>query len=133
MVQALGTPWGLLKHYWVLVKLVLTLGATLVLLHMQPISYLAEVAAKTNLSATELRGLRIQLIADAAAALVVLLTSTAISVYKPWGRIGKRRQQRDRRTLRPWAPTRLFPRPRAAICPLRGWLGCCSLSLANTC
>ena len=79
-----------------LVKLVLTLGATFVLLlHMQPISYLAEVVTKTNLSPTELRGLRIQLIADAAAAPVVLLAATAISVYKPWGRIGKWRRQQQ--------------------------------------
>ncbi|GAB3309425.1 hypothetical protein LJY25_20345 [Hymenobacter sp. BT175] len=96
VVQALGTPWGLFKHYWVLVKLVLTVGATLLLLlHMQPVTYLAEVAAKTNLSANDLRGLRLQLLADAAAALVVLLAATAISVYKPWGRIGKWRQQQQ--------------------------------------
>ena len=69
----------------------------LLLLHMQPTSYLAEVATKTNLSATELRGLRIQLIADAdaAAAPVVLLAATAISVYKPWGRIVKWRRQQQ--------------------------------------
>ncbi|MDU0372244.1 hypothetical protein ACFST9_13715 [Hymenobacter monticola] len=96
VVQALGTPWGLFKHYWVLVKLVLTVGATLLLLlHMQPVTYLAEVAAKTDLSVTDLRGLRLQLLADAAAALVVLLAATAISVYKPWGRIGKWRQQKQ--------------------------------------
>ncbi|GAB3243157.1 hypothetical protein GCM10027346_39800 [Hymenobacter seoulensis] len=96
VVQALGTPWGLFKHYWVLVKLVLTVGATLLLLlHMQPVTYLAEVAAKTNLSANDLRRLRLQLLADAAAALVVLLAATAISVYKPWGRIGKWRQQQQ--------------------------------------
>jgi hypothetical protein len=95
LVQALGTPWGLFKHYWVMVKLVLTAAATaLLLVHMQPISYLAEVAAKANLTATELRGLRLQLIADAAAALVVLLAATAISVYKPWGRIGAWPQRR---------------------------------------
>ncbi|UPL51259.1 MULTISPECIES: hypothetical protein [Hymenobacter] len=96
VVQALGTPWGLFKHYWVLVKLVLTVAATLLLLlHIQPIAYLAEVAAKADLSATDLRGLRLQLLADAAAALVVLLAATAISVYKPWGRIGKWRLQKQ--------------------------------------
>jgi hypothetical protein len=95
VVQALGTPWGLFKHYWVLVKLLLTVGATVLLLvHMQPISYLAEVAAKADLSSTELRGLRIQLIADAVAAFVVLLAATTISVYKPWGRIGTWLQRR---------------------------------------
>ncbi|WP_187632144.1 hypothetical protein [Hymenobacter lutimineralis] len=95
VVQALGTPWGLFKHYWVLVKLLLTVAATLLLLvHMQPISYLAAVAAKADLTATELRGMRIQLVADAAAALGVLLAATAISVYKPWARIGTWLQQR---------------------------------------
>jgi hypothetical protein len=53
VVQAVGTPWGLFKHYWVVVKLLLTVAATVLLLvHMQPISYLAEVAAKADLSAT---------------------------------------------------------------------------------
>jgi hypothetical protein len=80
----------------VLVKLLLMVGATVLLLvHMQPISYLAEVAAKADLSSTELRGLRIQLIADAVAAFVVLLAATTISVYKPWGRIGTWLQQRE--------------------------------------
>ena len=34
VVQSLGTPWGLFRQYWVVVKLSLTLGATaLLLLH----------------------------------------------------------------------------------------------------
>ena len=32
VLQALGTPWGLFRHYWVLTKLVLTLVALGVLL-----------------------------------------------------------------------------------------------------
>src|SRR5712691_5373000 len=32
LVQSLGTHWGLFRHYWVLVKLTLTIGATLLLL-----------------------------------------------------------------------------------------------------
>lgn len=96
VVQAVGTPWGLFKHYWVVVKLLLTVAATVLLLvHMQPISYLAEVAAKADLSSTELRGMRLRLIADAVAAFVVLLAATTISVYKPWGRIGNWLQQRQ--------------------------------------
>ncbi len=88
LVQSLGTEWGLFRHYWILVKFLLTIGATIVLLlHMQPISYIAGVASETPLSNTELRGLRIQLVADAGAALLVLLAATTISVYKPWGRI----------------------------------------------
>lgn len=88
LVQALGTPWGLFKHYWIVVKLILTILCTLVLiLHMQPISYLAEVASATPLSNMDFRDLRIQLIADAGAALLVLLIIITISIYKPWGKI----------------------------------------------
>jgi hypothetical protein len=88
LAQSLFTAWGLFKHYWIVVKLVLTLIATLVLLaHMQPITYLAKVAADTPLSLPELMNLRIRLIADAGAAMFVLLATTAISVYKPWGKI----------------------------------------------
>ncbi len=50
LVQSLGTQWGLFRHYWVLVKFLLTVVATLVLLvHMQPISYMAGVAAETDI------------------------------------------------------------------------------------
>jgi hypothetical protein len=38
-----------------------------------------------TLSDSDLHGLRIQLIADAGAALLVLLVATILSVYKPWG------------------------------------------------
>ena len=88
LIQSLGTQWGLFKYYWIAVKLVLTLIATIVLLlHMQPISHLGKVASATTLSPTDLRGLRIQLIADAGAAMLVLLATTTVSVYKPWGKI----------------------------------------------
>jgi len=88
LIQSLGTQWGLFKHYWIVVKLVLTVIATIVLLvHMQPISYLSKIALDSPLTLSQLRGLRIQLIADAGAAMFVLLATTTISVYKPWGKI----------------------------------------------
>ena len=88
LIQSLGTSWGLFRHYWIVVKLFLTLIATIVLmLHMQPISYLSKMASETILLAADLRDLRIQLVADAGAALLVLLATTTISVYKPWGKI----------------------------------------------
>lgn len=86
MVQSLFTHWGLFKHWWILVKFILTLIATIVLLiHMQPISYLAKIASDTPLTLNEFSSLRIRLIADAGAAMLVLLVTTTISVYKPWG------------------------------------------------
>ena len=86
LIQSLGTTWGLFRHYWVLAKLLMASLATLVLLlHMQPIGRLARVAAAATLSAATLRDLRIQLVADAGAALTVLLLATLLSVYKPKG------------------------------------------------
>ena len=93
LVQSLGTTWGLFRHYWVLAKLLITIPASIVsLLHMQPISRIASVAAETTLSSADLRALRIQLVANAGAALLVLLVATTLSVYKPPGmtRYGRR-------------------------------------------
>jgi hypothetical protein len=86
VIQSLATSWGLFRHYWVLIKLILTVGSTLVLLvHMQPVAVLADAAAFGHLSEPHLQGMRIQLVADAAAAIVVLLIATVLSVYKPQG------------------------------------------------
>jgi len=96
LVQSLGTTWGLFRHYWVLIKFLITILATLLLLvHMQPTSHIARVVTETTLSSGDLRGLRVQLIADAAAALVALLVTTTLSIYKPKGmtRYGRRKQR----------------------------------------
>jgi hypothetical protein len=86
LVQSLGTKWGLFRHYWILAKLLITVVATIILLlHMQPTSRLAAVAAETTLSSADLGGLRIQLVADSCAALAALVAATALAVYKPRG------------------------------------------------
>lgn len=86
LAQSLGTRWGLFRHYWVLIKLLITILSIIILLvHMQPISFMAGVAAETTLSSADLRQLRIQLVADAGAALLVLLVATMLGVYKPRG------------------------------------------------
>ncbi|WP_345109340.1 hypothetical protein [Hymenobacter algoricola] len=67
------------------------MGASLILLLRTPTnSYPAEVAAKADLSTADRR---VQLLAEAAAALLVLVAAPAVSVCKPWGRIGKWRLQ----------------------------------------
>ena len=86
LVQALGTPWGLLRHYWVVIKLLITVLSTIILLvHMRPITHMAEVAADSMLVSTDMRRLRVQLVVDAAAAVITLLVATTLSVYKPKG------------------------------------------------
>jgi hypothetical protein len=66
---------------------------------MQPISYMADMARKTTVASADLRGLRTQLVADAGAALGVLLVATTLSVYKPRGmtKYGRRKQHEQRR------------------------------------
>lgn len=103
LFQALTTDWGLWRHYWVLVKFLLTLFATVALLLHQftavkGAARLASQADSRSLPGTELRALGLQLVADAAVALLVLLVVTTLSVYKPWGRTryGRRKQQEAR-------------------------------------
>jgi len=104
LVSSLGTTWGLFRHYWVLAKLLMTIPATsLLLVHMPPISYMAGVAADKALSSGDLRELRIQIMAQAGAALLVLLVATTLSVYKPRGmtRYGWRKQHEQRTVSQP--------------------------------
>ena len=83
LVQALGTTWGLVRHYWVLFKLLLTVLVTIVLLlHMPTVSYLAGVAATVD--RTNFGGLQGELV-HAGGGLLVLLVTTTLSVYKPRG------------------------------------------------
>lgn len=96
LVQALGTAWGLLRHYWILFKLLLTLVATIVLLlKLGPISYLAEEVAKASFSSTDLIGLRTSVMVHAGGGLLVLLTAATLAVFKPQGvtPYGVRRQR----------------------------------------
>lgn len=86
LVQSLGTRWGLFRHWWILVKFLLTTGATIVLLgHMEAVSRMSGVAAEATLSSADFRALRIQLVVHAGGGLLVLLAATTLSVYKPWG------------------------------------------------
>ena len=69
--------------YWVLVKFLLTVFATIILLlHMPTVSYFAGVAAKTD--SANVFGLRGELI-HAGGGLLVLLVITVLNVYKPRG------------------------------------------------
>ncbi len=84
VVQSLGTAWGLLRHYWILFKLIINGVASLLLLvHLRPIELLAHAATAGTLS--ESHSLKIQVAVDAGAALVALLVATALAVYKPSG------------------------------------------------
>jgi hypothetical protein len=86
VIQSLATPWGLLRHYWVLAKLSLTAVTVYVLLQqMDGIGYMAEVAADRVVTDTDLVGLRRSMRMHAAGGLVVLLVLVGLSIFKPRG------------------------------------------------
>lgn len=100
IVSSLGTRWGLFRYYWVVIKLVITILATIVLLvHTQPISHLADAAATSTLFGADLHKLQIQMTAASGAALVVLLVITGLSVFQPRGmtQYGQRRLYEQRK------------------------------------
>jgi hypothetical protein len=96
VVQSLGTPWGLFRHYWVLVKLLATLFATVILLmKMALIGDAARIAA-TEADA-DLHAAGLQLLVHTVGGLLVLLAPAVLSVYKPPGMTGygwRKQQQR---------------------------------------
>src|SRR5229473_3235612 len=56
LVMSLGTPWGLFRHYWVLISLALTIGCTVVLLlHMPAVD--AMTARAQQMEGADLRSL----------------------------------------------------------------------------
>ena len=94
ILNAVSAPWGLLRHYWVVVKLLLTVFAlTILLMEVQNVRYMAEVAA-SGADPRELPGS----LPHSIGGLVVLLATTALSVYKPKGmtRYGWRKQHERR-------------------------------------
>jgi hypothetical protein len=100
LVMALGTSWGLVRHYWVLFSLVLTTLATVVLLlHMPTVSSMADEAREAD--GAHLDALGGDLV-HPGVGLVVLLVVLVLNVYKPRGmtRYGQRRQAGRRDPLR---------------------------------
>jgi hypothetical protein len=97
LVQSLGTTWGLFRHYWIIAKFLITIVATILLLvHTKPIAILADAAREATLAIGNYRGLQVQLVGDAIAAIVLLLVATTLSVYKPWGMTKYERKQQER-------------------------------------
>ena len=101
IIMSLGTKWGLFRHYWVLISLVLTILSTVVLvLHMPTVSMLADMAQAAD--GADLAGLGGDLF-HPGVGLVVLLVIMALNVYKPRGmtRYGWRKQHEQRTESQP--------------------------------
>src|SRR5205823_2613802 len=79
LIMSLGTAWGLFRHYWVLITLVLTILATSVLLlHMPTVSALADMAREAD--GADLGGLGGDLF-HPGAGLLVLLVIMVLNMY----------------------------------------------------
>ncbi len=97
IVQSLGTPWGLVRHYWVLFKLLITLLATTVLLiYMETFRYMAGTAADPSVDLSVVRNPSPML--HAVLAILVLLVATVLAVYKPRGMTPYGRRKAPRAT-----------------------------------
>jgi hypothetical protein len=100
LIVSLGSQWGLFRHYWVLIKLLINVLSTVILLlYMRSLVYLAEVAAQMW-SSGDVSGLRSPSpVLHSGAALLLLLIAVTLSVYKPRGRTryGQRKQDEQRR------------------------------------
>ena len=102
IVLSLGTTWGLFRYYWVVLKLGITVFATVILLiYMGTFRQMAGVAADPVLDLAAVRNA--SPIIHAILALVLLLAATVLGVYKPFGitEYGKRKHEEQRRTVSP--------------------------------
>jgi len=96
LVLSLGTPWGLFRHYWVLVKFLITVVSALILFGFtQTLGSLGDLAADATLSMDELRNLKQSPALHSGGGLLAILMTTILAVYKPWGMTRYGRRKRD--------------------------------------
>jgi hypothetical protein len=95
IVQSLVSVWGLFRHYWVILKLIINVTAVAILfLYLQTVDYLAAIARAPAAPSADSSPL-----VHSLAALLALVAATALSIYKPKGmtKYGQRRQRHERR------------------------------------
>ena len=87
VLSGIGTNWGLVKHYWVLIKLLITAASTLVLvLYLRTFQLLAQTAADPTADLAAVRNFSPAL--HSGLALLALVVTTVLAVYKPKGATG---------------------------------------------
>jgi hypothetical protein len=89
-IQGLGTRWGLLRHYWVVIKLAINVVASVVLvLYMETLRAVGDETSSPHAN-------NLSPLIHSVGALALLLAATALSVFKPQGltRFGQRKSAR---------------------------------------
>ena len=100
LIQSLGTRWGLFRHYWVVFKLLINVFASVILVtYLETLDLMADMAAGPIADLDALR--TPSPLIHGVGALLLLLTATVLSVYKPQGatRYGRRAQERQRKSV----------------------------------
>jgi hypothetical protein len=100
IVLSLGTSWGLFRHYWVLLKLGITVFATVILLiYMGTFRQMAGVAADPVVDLAAVRNA--SPIVHAVLALILLVAASVLGIYKPFGMTtyGIRKHNEQRRAM----------------------------------
>ncbi len=106
LVQSLGTRWGVVRHYWVVAKLALTLFMTAVLLgHLPAVSHAASLAPSQTAAAHGHGAMPMSTVVHASGGVAVLLAVTALSIFKPWGLTPIGRRWHAHRAGMPARPT----------------------------
>lgn len=98
LLMSLGTKWGLFRHWWVVVSLVLTLFAIAVLLvETQTINHYAALASDTATPDERLQAIPGTLV-HSIGGLIMLLGILVLNTYKPKGltRYGWRKKRQER-------------------------------------
>ncbi|HCA87796.1 MAG TPA: DUF2269 domain-containing protein [Streptomyces sp.] len=95
LLLALGTPWGLARHRWVLTKFWLTLAATVAsILSLR--SHIDHAAAAVT-SGRPAGSATLDLVIAPSVALATYVFVTAVSVLKPWGLTRRGHRVRERK------------------------------------
>lgn len=96
VLQSLITVWGLLRHYWVLFKLLIAVVSTAILLiYLETFSSMAAVAADENAELAAVRNP--SPLIHAALAIALLVTAIVLAVFKPRGLTAYGRRKRRER------------------------------------
>jgi uncharacterized membrane protein len=84
LALSLGTPWGLFRHYWVVLKLAITVFATVILMiYMGTFRQMAGVAADPVVELGLVRNP--SPLVHSILALILLVGATILGIYKPFG------------------------------------------------
>lgn len=97
---SLGTAWGLFRHYWVVLKLLITAFATVILLiYMGTFRQMAGVAADPVVNLEVVRNASPMV--HSILALILLIAATVLGVYKPFGMTayGRRKYEQQQQAV----------------------------------